>query len=234
MPSNPLAVATRGKHKAVLFDLDGPLVDTAPDMVGVLQALQRERDVEPLAYDLGRAHVSRGAMGLLRLAFPNQDVAANGALMREYLERYAERLCEKSALFAGLEPLLQRLEAASSPWGVVTNKPAYLTEPLLEELALTGRAGCIVSGDTLKQRKPDPEPLLHACDLLGVGPADALYVGDADRDIEAGRRAGLMTIAAAYGYITADDDPGRWGADAIARDTAELAQIVLKAVTLDA
>ena len=201
-------------------------------MVGVLQALQQDRGIEPLPYPLGRSNVSNGAMGLLRVAFPGEDVTRHGPLMCEFLERYAEQLCEKTTVFAGLETLLLRLDAASRPWGVVTNKPAHLTEPLLEQLALAERAVCAVSGDTLKQRKPDPAPLWHACELAGVRPDEAMYIGDADRDIEAGRRAGMVTVAAAYGYITADDDPGRWGADEIAVDTAELTQIVLKGVNL--
>ncbi len=114
----------------------------------------------------------------------------------------------------------------------MTNKPASLTEPLLEQLALASRSACIVSGDTVTPRKPHPAPLLHACELAGVRPKQTLYVGDAERDIEAGRRAGMMTVAAAYGYIPADEDPARWGADEIAVDTAELAQIVRKAVNL--
>lgn len=223
---------SNGRFSAVLFDLDGTLVDTAPDMVAVLQQLQRDNGVEPVAYDLGRSNVSNGALGLLRIAFPEQDITVHGPLMCEFIARYASSVCERSALFGGLDVLLQRLEQECRPWGIVTNKPGHLTVPILEKLALAERSSCTVSGDTLKKRKPDPEPLLYACEMAGVEPAETLYVGDAERDIEAGRRAGLMTVAAAYGYITADDDPERWGADAIARDTAELTQIVLKAVNL--
>lgn len=221
-----------GRFSAVLFDLDGTLVDTAPDMVAVLQELQRDNGVEPIAYELGRSNVSNGALGLLRVAFPNRDIKVHGPLMCDYIARYSNSVCERSTLFGGLDVLLQRLEKESRPWGIVTNKPAHLTVPILEKLALAERSSCTVSGDTLKTRKPDPGPLLHACELAGIEPAETLYVGDAERDIEAGRRAGLMTVAAAYGYITADDDPARWGADVIALDTAELANIVLKAVNL--
>lgn len=224
----------RGRLKAVFFDLDGTLVDTAPDMVGVLQALQSDRGIEPLPYALGRANVSNGALGLLRVAFPGQEVEPHGPLMCEYIERYAEQLCLRTTVFAGLEPLLERLDAARHPWGVVTNKPAHLTDPLLEQLQLADRIACAVSGDTLPQRKPHPAPLLYACELTGVRPEESMYVGDADRDIEAGRRAGMVTVAAAYGYITAEDDAGRWGADLVAADTADLTQIVLKGVNLDA
>ena len=223
-----------GRCSAVLFDLDGTLVDTAPDMVAVLQELQLANDLKPVAYDVGRAYVSNGALGLLALGFPDTEHAIGSDLHTAYLERYALRVCEASALFPGLGRLLETLDAAGLPWGVVTNKPAHLTEPLLERLALASRSACTVSGDTLPQRKPDPAPLLHACEVAGLLPQNTVYVGDASRDIQAGQNAGMATIAAAYGYVTPDDDPHRWGADMVATDTAELTQIVLKAVNLDA
>jgi N-acetyl-D-muramate 6-phosphate phosphatase len=229
----PLSHLDSGRCNAVLFDLDGTLVDTAPDMVAVLQDMQRAHDVEPVDYELGRAYVSNGALGLLSLGFPDTEHAVGSDLHRDYLERYALRVCEASSLFSGLDRLLEILDAAGLPWGVVTNKPAYLTDPLLEGLALSARSACAVSGDTLPQRKPDPAPLLHACELAGLLPQDTVYVGDSSRDIEAGRNAGMATIAAAYGYVTPDDDPRRWGADLIVADTAQLTQILLKAVNLD-
>lgn len=222
-----------GLIRAVLFDLDGTLVDTAPDMVAVLQAMQSAYGVEPVPYDVGRRYVSNGSIGLLRLGFPGEDIEIGHDYQREFLDRYAGALCEKSRVFAGLEALLERLDAAARPWGVVTNKPEFLTAPLLERLGLASRSACIVGGDTLPVRKPDPGPLLHACQVAGVAPSRTLYVGDASRDIEAGQAAGMATVAVAYGYITEDDDPRRWGADMIASDPEELAQIVLKAVNLD-
>lgn len=221
-----------GAFKAVFFDLDGTLVDTAPDMVAVLQELQRDQGIEPISYDLGRSHVSNGAIGLLRVAFPEQTIVAESPLLSDYLRRYESRICEHSAVFDGLDELLRQLEQAAMPWGVVTNKPAYLTQSLLRQLGLAERSACTVSGDTLKTRKPDPGPLLHACEIAGVQPRETLYIGDAERDIEAGRRAGMMTIAAAYGYITAQDNPDRWGADLIAQNTTELAHFVHDAVSL--
>ena len=218
----------------MLFDLDGTLVDTAPDMVAVLQDLQRAHDLEPVAYDVGRAYVSNGALGLLSLGFPDIEHAVGSELHTAYLERYALRVCEASTLFPGLEVLLATLDDAGLPWGVVTNKPGHLTDPLLDRLALAARSACTVSGDTLPQRKPDPAPLLHACELAGLLPQNTVYVGDASRDIQAGQNAGMATIAAAYGYVTPDDDPHHWGADRVARDTAELTQILLIAVNLDA
>jgi len=218
----------------VLFDLDGTLVDTAPDMVATLQEMQRAHGYDPVPYDLGRSNVSNGAMGLLRVGFADVDEDGRAAMVGEYVERYAERLCEESAVFAGLDTLIDNLDAAGCPWGVVTNKPEHLTNPLLEQLGLASRMACAVSGDTLPVRKPEPEPLLLGCDIAGIEVHRSIYIGDAARDIEAGLRAGAATIAAGYGYITEDDDPREWGADIIAVDTEELTQIVLKAVNLGA
>jgi phosphoglycolate phosphatase len=217
---------------AVFFDLDGTLVDTAPDMVAVLQEMQREHGVEPVPYDLGRSNVSNGALGLLGVGFPGVTSDQRQALVGEYVERYSNSVCRRTSLFPGMPRLLDFLENAGIPWGVVTNKPAHLTDPLLEALGLMQRAASAVSGDTLPKRKPDPAPLVHACREAGVSPKESIYVGDAARDIEAGLAAGMMTIAAAYGYITADDCASRWGAHEIAADTEELAKIVLKAVNL--
>jgi len=221
-----------GYFKAVFFDLDGTLVDTAPDMVAVLQAMQRSHDLDPVDYELGRSQVSNGAIGLLGLGFPELEISYGDDLHYEYLERYAEMVCEDSCLFAGMGDLIDVLDDADCPWGVVTNKPESLTNPLLEGLGLAARSACTVSGDSLPVRKPDPAPLLLACDIAGVDAYRSIYVGDAARDIEAGLRAGMATIAAGYGYITEDDDPREWGADIIAPDTEELAQILLKAVNL--
>lgn len=217
----------------VLFDLDGTLVDTAPDMVATLQDMQRDHGYEPVPYGLGRSNVSNGAMGLLRVAFPDIDEEGRRELIGEYVERYAERICEETTVFNGVDTLLDSLDAAGCPWGVVTNKPEHLTNPLLEALGLAGRSVCAISGDTLAVRKPAPEPILLGCDIAGVAPHRSIYVGDAARDIEAGLRAGAATIAAGYGYITEDDDAREWGADMIAQTAAELAQIIRQAVTVE-
>jgi 2-phosphoglycolate phosphatase len=222
------------EYNAVLFDLDGTLVDTAPDMVAVLQYLQRQHGIDPVSYELGRSYVSNGAIGLLTLGFPELDIDIGDEMHQQYLERYAETICEESRVFAGLAELLDQLDDMDCPWGVVTNKPEQLTIPLLVALELADRSACIVSGDTLAVRKPDPAPLLLACEFAGVDSETAIYIGDAERDIEAGQRAGMATIAAGYGYITADDDPREWDADVIATTTEELAQIVLNAVNLEA
>ena len=221
-----------GQAKAVFFDLDGTLVDTAPDMVAALQELQTAHGVAPVAYALGRSHVSNGALGLLRLAFPATSIDENSPLLCDYISRYAARVCEQSRIFVGLEALLEQLDRIAVPWGVVTNKPSHLTTPIMAALGLAKRSVCTVSGDTLAARKPDPAPLVHACKVANVLPADCIYVGDAARDIEAGCRAGMATVAATYGYVVNSDDPQGWGADEYARDPVELAQILLKAVNL--
>ena len=217
----------------VLFDLDGTLVDTAPDMVRALQEMQNDHGYDPVSYALGRSNVSNGAMGLLRIGFPDVDEEGRESLICEYIERYADRLCEDSTVFAGIEALLDSPDQAGCPWGVVTNKPEHLTNPLLEQLGLASRSVCAISGDTLAVRKPEPAPLLLGCDIAGVEPHRTIYVGDAARDIEAGLRAGAATIAASYGYITEDDDPREWGADMIALTADELSQIIRTAVTVD-
>ena len=223
-----------GLLEAVLFDLDGTLVDTAPDMVAVLQSMQAAYGVEPVAYDQGRQQVSNGSIGLLRLGFPEIDIEIGHAYHSEFLDRYADVVCEKSCVFDGVDVLLDRLDEVALPWGVVTNKPEYLTAPLMESLGLASRSACIVGGDTLPVRKPDPGPLLLACDMAGVAPHRTVYVGDALRDIEAGLAAGMTTIAATYGYVPDEDDPHTWGADSIAATPEELTQSVLKAVNLGA
>jgi phosphoglycolate phosphatase len=214
-------------YEAVFFDLDGTLVDTAPDMVSILCDLLKDNGFGPLPYATARASVSNGAAGLIKLAFPDIDDVGRQRLHCDYLERYEQAVCVRSIVYPGLLDVLDQLESEGRPWGVVTNKPRRMTEPLLAELGLAGRAACIVSGDTLPQRKPDPAPLLLASRLAGVTPARSVYVGDAERDIAAGRAAGMATIAAAYGYIVAGDDPARWRADRIALDTGALRQMIL-------
>jgi 2-phosphoglycolate phosphatase len=201
-------------------------------MVGALQEMQRDKGYPPVEYEQGRATVSNGALGLLKLGFPDTDDAVRTSLMCEYIDRYKANLCSKTAVFDGIDTLLDQLDAANLAWGVVTNKPAHLTEPLMRSLQLADRCACIVSGDTLATRKPAPEPMLYACELAGVRPQRTVYVGDAARDIEAGRAAGMATIAATYGYIMDDDDPVEWNADVMAASTQELAKIVAKAVNL--
>lgn len=220
------------KFEAVLFDLDGTLVDTAPDMVDALIEVQATEGRQPIAYELARTYVSHGAVGLINLAFPGVDAATHERLRLKFLELYEQAVCVRSTLFDGLEILLDRLDAASVPWGVVTNKPMRMTDPLMAALGISTRAACTISGDTIPQRKPDPAPLLLASDRTGVAPSRSVYIGDAARDIQAGRAAGMHTVAAAYGYVTVDDDPCSWDAHELVRNPEELTHLVLKGVNL--
>ena len=221
------------KIDAVLFDLDGTLIDTAPDMVAILTKLQLTHGRDPLPYETARANVSNGALALIRLAFPDAVKSEASELHREYLERYEDSVCIESRIFPNLSKLLDDLDEQNCPWGIVTNKPQRMTDPLLAALDLTNRLSCAISGDTLPQRKPDPAPLLLGCQQTGTAPNRTVYVGDSARDIEAGRAAGMITIAAAFGYIVPGDDPIAWNSDAIAFNTQELAKILLKAVNLE-
>ena len=213
------AAAIRG----VLFDLDGTLIDTAPDMIDSLNQLRRQESLEPLPYALARTQVSHGSTGLVRLAFPGADPVRFELLRERFLALYNERVARDTTLFDGAVEVLEALEASNRPWGIVTNKPTFLTTPLLEAIGIGLRAGCVVAGDTLPQRKPHPAPLLHAADLLGVPPRQCLYVGDAERDIQAARAAQMPVLLAAYGYLGPEDQPERWGADG---DIASLRELL--------
>lgn len=216
--------------QAVLFDLDGTLVDTAPDMVRVLAEMIAEHGATPLPYDTVRSWVSNGSLGLVRLGFPSADEATQSRLQAEYLERYASEVCRESRVFPALNGLLDAMDTAGRRWGIVTNKPTRMTEALLAGLDLTRRAACVVCGDTLPLRKPDPAPLLLGASQADVAPEDTLYVGDAQRDIEAGRNAGMTTVAAAYGYIVAGDSVDDWQADHVAEDPEALVELLTDAV----
>ena len=217
-----------GPINAVLFDLDGTLVDTAPDMVSARLQLEQDHGAAAIDYALARSNVSNGAAGLIRVAFPDVDDHQRDDLHRRFLRLYQQNLSVDSRVFPGLDELLDHMDRQRYPWGVVTNKPQALTDPLLAALQLTRRLGCAISGDTLPQRKPHPAPMLLASRMLRVEPQHIAYVGDAARDIEAGRAAGMKTIAAGWGYITDDDSPEFWDADVIAADPGELTQLLLK------
>ena len=213
--------------EAILVDLDGTLVDTAPDLVAVLNKLLKDRGRPPVPYAIARNEVSNGALGLLRLGFPQRSGDAELEPLRlEFLEVYTRDVCINSRLFNGLDSILSKLHEDSTPWGIVTNKPHSMTVPLLEKLDLPNPPGCVVSGDRLPQRKPHPAPLRLGAEELGIDAERCVYVGDARRDIDAGRAAGMVTIAAAYGYIRAGDDPAQWGASALIRRPGELLEAV--------
>ena len=213
--------------EAILMDLDGTLVDTAPDLVGTLNALLVHRNLPPVPFAIARNEVSNGALELLRLGFPERGSDGElEPLCLEFLQNYTGNVCVHSRLFNGLRNILSKLHHMSVPWGIVTNKPHSMTTPLLAALDLRHPPGCVVSGDRLPLRKPHPAPLLLGADELGIDAKRCVYVGDARRDIDAGRAAGMATIAAAYGYIRASEDPGRWGASAVIRRPGELLDAV--------
>ena len=199
--------------KAVLFDLDGTLVDTAPDLGHALNLQRARHGLAPLADEIIRPQASHGARGLLGLGFGLHPDDARFAPMRvEFLELYAGNICRHSRPFPGILELLDALEARGMKWGVVTNKPARFTEPLMSILDLADRAACIVSGDTCPQPKPHPAPMLAAAELCGALPAECLYLGDAERDIQAATAAAMPALVAAWGYLDAGDQPHTWGA----------------------
>lgn len=209
--------------RTVLFDLDGTLADTAPDLADALNKVREQRGLSPMSYDLIRPIVSHGANALIYLGFelePGDD--GFDEIREDLLHIYRENIANKTRLFPGMETVLAEIESNGLNWGVVTNKPSWLTEPLLRELELDQRAACIVSGDTTSKRKPDPEPMLFACQLAGSNSQECLYIGDAERDIEAGRRAGMTTLAALFGYIGEQDQPGQWGADGMIEQPQEI------------
>lgn len=199
------------KIKTVLFDLDGTLADTGPDLANALNHVLKKHDYDPLPYETIRPVVSHGGMALVTLGFGEEHPEFD-TFYKELLDHYQANIANKTTLFPGMNELLLDLENNNINWGVVTNKPAWLTEPLLEALNLTSRAATIVSGDTLEQRKPHPAPLLHACKQAGSNANECLYIGDAERDIEAGNRAGMITAVALFGYIADSDTPDSWGA----------------------
>lgn len=213
----------------VLFDLDGTLADTAPDLAYALNRVREEQGLEPMSFEAIRPHVSHGGIALTRLGFGLEPEHPDFPSLRErLLAIYRDNLTRETRLFPGMDELLNHIEQQGMNWGVVTNKPGWLTEPLIEQLGLTARAVCIVSGDTCDNRKPHPEPILHGCRLAGSEAQQCLYIGDAQRDIEAGRRAGLQTIAALFGYIGEHDDPHAWQADALLNTPNEIESWILR------
>ena len=202
-----------GGIKALLLDLDGTLVDTAPDMVGALNRLLADRGKPEISIAEGRNYVSHGANALIKLGFGiTTEDPDHAALRSEFLEHYANGIHVQSDLFDGMEQVLSHCEQQSIRWGIITNKPQHLTDALLTSMALDQRAACAIGGDALPKTKPHPMPILHACMLLKLAPSECLYVGDAERDIEAGNKAGTQTATAEWGYIQPEEKPADWGA----------------------
>ncbi|HSN18226.1 MAG TPA: phosphoglycolate phosphatase [Gammaproteobacteria bacterium] len=207
----------------LLLDLDGTLMDTAPDMGASLNLLRAEHNLPPLAQDRIRPHVSHGTPALLKLGFGIEPQDARFAEMRaRYLAIYRQNLMKETRLFHGMAEVLDTLDAQKLPWGVVTNKPASLTDPLLELAGLSERVACVVSGDTIARRKPHPDPLFHACGRCQVEARDCAYVGDAQRDVEAAHAAGMLAVVALYGYLGEEDRPDVWRPDHMIKHPSEL------------
>lgn len=213
---------TAWRPRLLLFDLDGTLVDSAPDLLLAVQALRATLGLPPVDGDRVRGSVSKGGRAILRAGLPEFEHAQAESHLDDLLARYREHIGADSRLFEGFEPLLSRWHAEGGVSGIVTNKPAWLTTPLLSALGLVDAFATVVSGDTLEQRKPHPMPVLHACAVAGFDPGHALFVGDDRRDIDAGRAAGARTATAEWGYLDGED-PAEWGADWRLRTPADLA-----------
>lgn len=200
---------------AILFDLDGTLVDTAPDLAFALNCLMEEEGLDVLPYDTVRSVASHGSAGLLGLGFGiSTDHDDYPSLQQRFLQLYQDNIARKTVLFEGMEEVITALENANIMWGIVTNKPAFLTDLLVKKLNLTDRAGCVVSADTTPFSKPHPAPILHACDVIQHDPKECIYIGDSARDIEAGKNVNMRTVVALYGYLSKQDQPEKWQADA--------------------
>ncbi|MEN8259471.1 MAG: phosphoglycolate phosphatase [Pseudomonadota bacterium] len=207
----------------VLFDLDGTLVDTAPDLTRALNRALGEEGFAPVTLQVIKPIISQGASAMVRYGLgPDFDEPLHARVLNHMLEDYRVHIADATDLYHGMEDVLDELERRNLKWGVVTNKHARFTEPLLQALGLVQRAACIISGDTTANSKPHPDPMFAACERTGTRPAECIYVGDSAKDIEAGRRAGMRTLAALYGYLPADEDARQWGADAFLNAPAEL------------
>lgn len=216
-------MADRGLE-AVLFDLDGTLADTAPDLARTVNLMREKRGLEHVPPEQLRPHVSSGARGMILSAFGMKPDHPDYAELRaEFLELYGDNLCVGTRLFPGMDELLDALDSSGLKWGVVTNKFERLARPVMEGLGLAGRCPVVVGGDTCPRSKPFPDPLLHAAALLGVSPGRTLYVGDDERDVQAARAAGMPVIVAGYGYLGEERAPALWGADAVMQSVHEIA-----------
>lgn len=196
--------------KAVLFDLDGTLLDTAQDFHESLNELRAQDDLAPLSFETVRAQVSHGGHALVRLGFGVLSPEAHEAMRMRLLNIYRKRLAKHTKLFEGGDEMLDELERRGLAWGIVTNKPGWLTDPLLVEVKLSERAKAVVSGDTLPERKPHPSPLLLAAQTIGVDPGECVFVGDAERDCQAAQAAGMYSLIAGFGYLGDDDRADSW------------------------
>ncbi|MBF6623702.1 MAG: N-acetylmuramic acid 6-phosphate phosphatase MupP [Pseudomonas stutzeri] len=213
--------------RAVLFDMDGTLLDTAPDFIAVAQAMRQARGLSRIPDQQVRDVVSGGARAMVLSAFDVDPLSKEFETLRlEFLDRYQDHCAVESQLYDGMAQLLSEIEAADLLWGVVTNKPLRFAEPIMQQLGLSARSAVLVCPDHVSKSKPDPEPMLLACSQLGLEPSTTLFVGDDLRDIESGRAAGSRTAAVRYGYIHPHDNPDEWGADIVIDHPLELRAIL--------
>jgi phosphoglycolate phosphatase len=220
---------SRPNLEGILFDLDGTLVDTAPDMVAALNRLRQAHGHPPTDPQPLRNVVSQGAIGLLKAGMPAcADDQQFEHWRQEFLSLYAENLCCDSRLFNGMAPVLEAAENRGLPWGVVTNKPGALARPLVVALGLEERMACLIAGDDLDRRKPHPEPLLHACAAMGSSPERTAYIGDAEGDMQSAVAAGCLAVVAAWGYIEAQLDVSTWGGDLLVHRPLDLIAVLFE------
>lgn len=208
-PQRPLLNELGG----VLFDLDGTLLDTAPDLVNALELLCAEQSTAAPEFEVAARQISNGAIGLTRLAFPDKSEDTQAALCRRLVEVYADNICVHTRPYPGVTEVLDHLDREKIPWGVVTNKMERLAVPILEALDLMENCRIVVGGDTAPRNKPHPDPINHALRELALAADAVAYVGDHLKDVQAGQAAGTRTVAVAWGYLITEEDPYSWGAD---------------------
>ncbi len=216
--------------RAVLFDLDGTLIDSAPDLAGAGNDMRVARGLAPLPFEQFRPMVGSGARGMVGIALQVSPADADFALLRdEFLSRYEKRMTQLTRAFDAMLPVLAALQARGMPWGIVTNKARRFTEPLVRALGLYERAATVISGDTTPHSKPHPAPLLEAARQMQIDPQHCVYVGDDLRDIQAGQAAGMGTVAAAWGYLGAGEPVSAWGADHVIERPDQLLNLLAMA-----
>jgi phosphoglycolate phosphatase len=209
------------KLQCVLFDLDGTLADTAPDLIAALNRAIQKHGFSPVSNEQIKPLISYGAVAMIKQCTDNNE-AVQAEILENMLEDYQINIADQTRLFTGMDNILEIIENKGLKWGVVTNKRQRFTNPLMAALNLTDRAACIISGDSTSNPKPHPEPLLAACKQANVKPEQCVYIGDAAHDIEAGKAAGMKTLAATYGYLKSEDIPEQWGADILINSPDEI------------
>jgi len=210
-------------HSCILFDLDGTLLDTSHDLVTALNQLLKKNQLPTIPFHIARPYAGHGCRGLLKIGMNiDHDHPSYPTLVHELLDFYEKHLFDATRLFSGMDIVLTHLEKNNIPWGIVTNKPKRFTDPLVKKLGLAQRTSCIISGDTLSTRKPNPETILHACNLLNAHPQHSIYIGDTETDVIASKAAGIKSLIALYGYIREDENPYDWQATGYIKNPEEI------------